>query len=70
MTKATNVRREDGPYETGKNQKPELRDGPNETGKHEKPNREAGAYVRKDKPLVHAEDDKHHSGRPYPKEKK
>ncbi len=70
MSKKTAVStpRESGPYDSGrtKNQKPELRGGPNETGKREKPNRESGAYVRKDKPLTHAENANTHSGRPHP----
>jgi len=66
MSKTVAAPRADGPYETGKNKRPEKVGGPSGPGKHEKPVREAGTYIRKDKPLTHAENETHHSGRPHP----
>ena len=65
---AVTVPRESGPYDSGrtKNQKPEKVGGPYHSSKHERPAKSAGAHEAKNKPLVHAEDDKHHSGRPHP----
>lgn len=58
--------REDGPHETGKNQKPEKQGGPYHSSKHERPAKSAGAHEAKNKPLTHAENETHHSGRPHP----
>ncbi len=58
--------REDGPYETGKNQKPEKVGGPYHSSKHERPAKSAGSHEAKNKPLVHIQDETHHSGRPHP----